>query len=541
MSSIEYIAPGMLTDRRRSIWREGMASATSQLGGAADTGLVLNPETLTLYQRSPIRWMVERLGIPERTLRWSMNPGYERHVWDGTPDPLVVICDSLAAWQNVGVESATGTQKTFTAAAIMYWFLDCFEDSIVTTMAPREKQLELHLWKEARRLWPRFKRLRPDAFWKYLSVQMEKGSEVWAAQGVGVGVRAEEESATKAQGSHAEHQLFIIEETPGMDPAVLTAVDMTCSAPHNLQLRLGNPDHQLDPLHRYCERPSVVAVRMSSLDHPNVVCRDASIVPGACSYEQNELRRQDYGETSPLYQSRTRGISPAQATEALIRREWLQAAVDKTPEEKKAARRMGPRGLGHDVANSDNGDEAAIAHGEGALLLVVTAEHCPDAREYYAIHVHPLIGPKLAAENVAVDAVGVGASPANEARRLGDNIQAIFSGGSAIFDPEHEEEFVDLRSQMHWTFRRELFHGEIAFQDVDEETWRDLMTPKWGTRHGKIFVESKEDLKKHLPGHRSPDRGDAVILWNWARKPRAYVLPQPPRRYGVGSATYTSV
>src|SRR5690606_7190708 len=66
------------------------------------------PQPLAQYQKDPVGFFRDVLGVPEHTIRWSMNPGYERHRWDGTPDPLVVIAESLAAWKNVGVESGTG-------------------------------------------------------------------------------------------------------------------------------------------------------------------------------------------------------------------------------------------------------------------------------------------------------------------------------------------------------------------------------------------------------------------------------------------------
>lgn len=487
----------------------------------------------TAYQRRPIAWMVEQMLVPEQTLRWSLNPGYDLHHWDGTPDPLVAICQALSDSRNVGVESATGTQKTFTAALLMLWFLDCFQGSIVTTVAPGERQLEKHLWKEADRLWPRFKRIRPAAVKTHLRIQMIPGSDVWAAQGLATGVGADEDSATKAQGSHAEHQLFIVEETPGMNDAVLTAIDNTCTAPHNLQLRLGNPDHQLDPLHRFCERPSVVAVRMSSLDHPNVVCDDPSIVPGACSRMKNTERLSDYGEESPIYQSRTRGVSPAQATDALIKLEWLQASARMTPQEKVQRRDSGAPALGHDVANSEAGDRASLAKGTGALLERVTSFQCPDASEFARLHVAPLIGAGMSANRVGVDTVGVGASAFNELKRLKHFVVGL-SGGSWP-DPAHEEEFADLRSQMYWTFRQELFHREVAIAVEDQELFMDLVTPKWGTRNGKIFVESKETLKKRLPGGRSPDKGDAAVYWNWVRKDRRPKAAPP--RHAVGTRT----
>ena len=92
----------------------------------------------TAYQRDPFGWIVEHLEVPEETLRWSLNPCYDSRAWDGTPDPMAVILNALANWENVGIESGTGTGKTFLAACITLWFLACHEDSIVVTVAPKK-------------------------------------------------------------------------------------------------------------------------------------------------------------------------------------------------------------------------------------------------------------------------------------------------------------------------------------------------------------------------------------------------------------------
>ncbi len=482
---------------------------------------------LPRYQRNPIAWMVDRMGIPEHTLRWSLNPGYRTHQWDGTHDPLVHMCQGLADWRNVGVESATGTQKTYTAALLVFWFLDCFQDSTVVTGAPREKQLTLHLWKEVGKLWPRFHAIRPDAELATLRIRMRPGSDVWSAQGFATGVGADEESATRAQGFHAEHMLIITEETPGIHEAILTAFDNTCTAPHNLQLRLGNPDHQLDQLHLFCQLPSTVAIRMSAYDHPNVVAHDPAIVPGAVSSPSIERRRQKYSEESPLFQSRVRGVSPTEATNALIKLAWCYRARDKSPAERLALRQHGAPGLGVDVANSEGGDEAALAEGKGGVLDNVEAFRCPDANAMGRNRVATRISRDLPAGRVGVDTVGVGAGTFNELTRLKHHVVSLNGGAEPIFIAGQEEEFANLRAQMHWQMRMDLQHDRVALPE-DEELFADLATPKWGTRGGKIFVESKEDMQKRLPGGRSPNKGDAAVYWNWVRQYGGRVRDETP-------------
>src|ERR1043166_2080508 len=183
---------------------------------AAHGGPVLPPdEAMRLeYQRDPIRWAKDVLGVDERTLRWSLFGGeYATHVWDGDRDPLARVCAEIAAGNWVGVESGKSTGKTFLAAILALWFLDCFPGATVVTAAPKEAQLTKAMWKEIGRFWPRFVRHRPEADLKQLKLRMDPprevngitvGGEAWSAFGWAVGVGAAEESASKAQGFHDE-------------------------------------------------------------------------------------------------------------------------------------------------------------------------------------------------------------------------------------------------------------------------------------------------------------------------------------------------
>lgn len=275
------------------------------------------PKPDVAYQTDPIGWIRDKMGVPEHHIRWSLNAEYAGHNWDGTVDPLAVVCDALAAGKDCGVESATGTGKTYLAALLCLWFSACFEDSLVVTTAPKEGQLTTQLWKEIGRAWPKFKAAYPWASKVTLRVRMKDGSgeqETWAILGYACAIGSVEESATKAQGFHAAHMLIVTEETPGIDPAVMTAFKNTCTGDHNVRLALGNPDHPRDSLHRFCAEKDVVAVRISAFDHPNVVC-GREVIPGAVGRKSVNSKREDYGgENHPMFKSRVRGICPEEGT-----------------------------------------------------------------------------------------------------------------------------------------------------------------------------------------------------------------------------------
>jgi hypothetical protein len=498
------------------------------------------------YQTRPLDWIVEKLGVKRESLVWSeAGPEYLTHEWDAGiahKDPMVTICQAIADWKSCGVESATGTGKTFLAACLVLWFLACFENALVPTVAPKEDQLLKQLWKELGGLWPQFHRLFPQA--EMLSgsgtirmVPQAEGREKWAAFAFVCGVGADEEIAGRAKGFHAEHMLIVSEETQSIHQAIISSFDHTRTADHNLHLALGNPNNQHDTLHRFCERKQVVHVRISALDYPNIVTgRD--VVPAAIGRERLQERMEEFSPpTSRLYLSQIRGVCPKEAEEALIRWEWCEAAAQKYADPQY---RAGPLALGADVADSPTGDKAAIARWQGACCTEVVSFAVRDASE---------VGEKLFREvtdplnpvdprYVGIDAVGVGASAVNELKRLGLKVRTISGGQKATpaLDTEmlwsetrpvegrlkpigpkvvEAERYGCLRDQVWWRLREDLRLGRIALPP-DQSLWKDLCAPTFGTPNNRIVVESKDDLRGRL-GH-SPDKGDACAYGNWVRR-----------------------
>lgn len=278
-------------------------------------------QALTEYRSRPIDFIVEKLGARRETIMWSLNDGYERHEWDGTPDPLVKIADALAAHQNVGCEAGVGVGKTWLAAALVLHWLATREDSIVVTSAPKEAQLTGRLWKEIEALWPAFARHFPQAtLMASGEIRMRPGtSRNWRAVAEVVGVEAGAQVAVKAQGWHARDLLIVVEEAAGAHPAAMAAYENTIVGPRNCMLAIGNPDHHEDPLRKFCELPDVEHVRISALDHPNYVLEDPTFIDGAASRRSVARLEARYAWSKAMRDSRIRGISPPQSADAALR------------------------------------------------------------------------------------------------------------------------------------------------------------------------------------------------------------------------------
>lgn len=506
----------------------------------------------TEYQTDPIGWAEDKLGIPRYTMDWSLAPGYydangvQIHEWDGTVNPIKVMMEAIRDWKDCAVEAGTGTNKSYTAAIIILWFLACFKDAEVYTFAPTEDQLKLYIWKNIQALWPRFQAHFPTAELTTLTIRMYGGTtERWSAHGKPVQLRAGEDVATRAAGMHAEHMLLVYEEMQGMDASVPAAGKNTCTAPHNLRLGLGNPNHQMDTLHQMTKEAGVVAVRISALDHPNVVSGDAGLIPGATSISSIERRRIDYGESSPVYQSRVRGISPDQPSDALIRKEWLDRAAARWAARKAAGdfAKVYSTGKGVDAANSEHGDKGAICDFMDNAVIRLEAFHCPDANVLGAQVYREARSDRLDAQRIGVDAIGVGAGTVNELRRLGMVVNAIYSGNPAMRMVAKDEDgrlvewspdanlFLNLRAQMYWQARVDL-QNDVIDVEYDKELWEELTVVTFQDDGKVTALEKKEKLRKLL--HRSPNKADAFVYANWVRARK--LVPAAPAEKPVGQS-----
>lgn len=519
---------------------EMLARATPEQLAEAD--LLLRNAPHVEYRTDPIGWAVSKLGLDERTIRWSLTAGYDAHAWDGDKDPLAKLYEGVRDWQDCGVESGTGTGKSYGVAVLILWFLACWENALAFTFAPTEKQLKLYIWKNIGELWPRFHEHFPDATLTDLTLRMRGGiDESWAAHGYPVGVKVNEQVSTGAAGMHAEHMLLVYEETPGIPQQVMEAGENTCTAPHNIRVAIGNPNHRLDTLHKFSTSPGVVHIRMSALDHPNVVTGNASLVPGAIGKPSIARRLGKYGETSPVYLSRVRGISPEEASDALIRVEWLMAA-SKRYNDLILANRMPRRvtGKGVDVANSEHGDRGCIVDFCSHVCTRIDAFPCPDSNKLGRQVNMECDASELSSQRVGVDAIGVGAGTVNELRRLNRHVVALFAGGPPMKMSEKLPDgsqyewsgdvnvFNNLRSQMYWQAREDLRTGLIAVPH-DAELWEELVAPTF-VDEPKTVVEPKDEIRERLG--RSPDKADAFVMANWVRARVGLThKPQAPEEY----------
>jgi hypothetical protein len=287
------------------------------------------------------------------------------------------------SFKNTAVESGTGTGKTYTLARIVYWFLDCFPNSLVITSAPTELQLKTNLWAEVSRIYNKIKSHHPTAQKWQMTLKMNSDvtkaiteeeridieSNAWMAQGFRTGSHGDKDSEDKARGFHRRYMLIILEECTGIPPSIINAFKNTCTGNTNYILAVGNPNSETDPLHTFATQKGTRHIRASALDHPNIV-NQREVYHGAVTQSSINDRTHDFGKNTPFWSAMVRGLAPSESADALIRGEWINKArnLHTTPK--------GHNAIGIDVANSVAGDKACTVFGTGNIVEELQIFQC---------------------------------------------------------------------------------------------------------------------------------------------------------------------
>jgi hypothetical protein len=117
-------------------------------------------------------------------------------------------------------------------------------------------------------------------------------------------------------------------------------------------------------------------------------------------------------------------------------------------------------------------------------------------------------------QKVAIDSIGVGFGiigmvKQNKALPKGTQILPFNSASSP--DPHNKSLYGNARAEVWWEARLLFQKGKIdtSMADNRDDLDAQLITPRYHITKGKIYVESKDDIRQRLG--RSPDNADAFM------------------------------
>jgi len=439
---------------------------------------------------------------------------------------------ALTTHRVVRVNAGHGVGKTSGAASLVNWFLDTNDPVLVLTTAPTWNQVKTLLWKEIRS--QRRNKGLPGAI---------KQTEISISDNrFAIGLSTDDE--TKFQGHHDPNILIVIDEGPGVDSAIYGAIEGIRVGANNRLLSLGNPISQSDAHERLVEKRDAKAIRISCLEHPNVVERQV-IIPGAVTWEWVDEHVEEWCEpvdapdedeqlklvnkgyfwwegqyyrASPIAMSKILGLAPPVAEDQIISLEDLQNAhnrfIETTPKRKNMVVQ-----LGADVARFGADENVMYENWNGYVVGPITWRGLSTVDSANKIWDHAKAlrsdgkdkGLSIRVR-LLIDEGGIGGGVVDYLR---DHILLQESapwfelvpvqfGGS----PLNGMRFANKRAEMYYAIKDSIKRVAI---NPDDRLDRELLEHRYKIDNsGRILIESKDAIKKRLG--RSPDRADALVM-----------------------------
>jgi len=407
------------------------------------------------------------------------------------------IAEAVAQHRRTAVHSAHDIGKSFDASRIMAWWMNSKPDPFVVSTAPTYPQVRAILWRELARAWAKGR----------LPGRLNQ-TEVWVNNEMrAFGRKPSDYDPAAFQGIHARSVLVVIDEASGVPESLWIAAETLVTNEDSRILAIGNPDDPSAYFARICQPGSGWhVIHVDGFESPNFTDEEIPeyLHPLLLSRLWVEERRADWGEGTPLWQSKVRGLFPEEASDAVVPLSWVRRC-----QEERVLGETVPVELGVDLGAG--GDQTVIRERRGAAVGRVWRSHSADPMEVVGLVVQAI--QETGATAVKVDVIGIGWGVAGRLVELkGEAHNAAIIGvnvGMASYNPQR---FPRLRDQLWWEIGRELCQDRVwDLRELDDTTIAQLIAPRYSLdSFGRIKVEPKDETRKRLG--RSPDDADALLL-----------------------------
>lgn len=459
-------------------------------------------------------------GLPLLKLQYEYARERNEALPSYTDDPVAFIEDALGEelWskqrevaeavrdhRRVAVHSAHDIGKSWLAARIIAWWVGCRPDPFAVTTAPTNRQVRAILWREIGRAHTKGKlpgRLNQTEWW----IDAGGREEI-----VAYGRKPTDYNQEAFLGIHAASVLTVLDEASGVPETLFIAADTLTSGGDSRMLAIGNPDDPQSHFASICRPGSGWhVIHIDGLESPNFTKERVSDslrrVLLSCAWVEEKAG--EWGDRSPLYISKVRGLFPDDASDGVVPLSWVRRCQDENGQ--YAPDDLLPVELGVDVGAG--GDLTVVRERCGIKAGRTWRKRTPEPAEAAGLVMQAI--EETGAIRVKVDSIGVGWGIAGRLRELGEEgaHKAEIVSVNVSEAPRNPQRFPNLRSEMWWDIGRELSQdGGWDLTDVDDDAIAQLIAPRYSLDSaGRTRVEKKEDTIKRI-GH-SPDDADALLL-----------------------------
>ena len=429
------------------------------------------------------------------------------------------ILEAVAHNRKVAVRSCNAAGKTFTAAVTVLWWLMSYDNAIVITTAPSERQVKELLWREIRQLYMPHRDI--------IGGKLTRTRLDFAPNRYAYGFSTNTED--RFQGFHSGNILVVVDEASGVDEFIYYAISGILTSQNAKLLLIGNP-HGLagtfyDAFHKNRSqyhtvhisafdtpaftKAGITAENIENIEFPDPVDEDTvnkdqphpanPTTPLGLSTPRWALDSfKEYGPQSSVYQTRVLGDFPEEANDTLIPLRDVEAAVKRPhvvqPDDKPI--------LGVDIARFGD-DKTVIIVREGIRVL-----HIEELRKSDLVNTTGrviTVAKEFKVKHIIVDEVGIGAGVLDTLKKDRTFLTTGLNGGARADDAE---KYGNLRAQIFDGLRQRFADGDISIpNDPELISQVAALTYRYNAR-GQLLLESKDVIKSH--GMQSPDKADAL-------------------------------
>jgi len=398
-------------------------------------------------------------------------------------------------------KACKGPGKTAVLAWIIWCFLATRPYPKVGATSITEDNLNDNLWPELAKWQAQSHFLRDYFTWTRTRIVYNDAPENWFASARTWPKTADvQRQAQTLAGLHADHILFVLDESGGIPQAVMTTAEAILAndgvEAHVVQA--GNPEKREGPLYRACVTDRHLWTVVDITGDPDDPKRSPRI---SVAYAKEQI--ETYGRDNPWVMVNVLGQFPPTSLNALLGDEDVTAAMRRTLA--ADAYSWAQARIGVDVARF--GDDRTVLFPRQGLraMLPKVMRHVRDSAVSTDIATAVLdMKAQMKADVVVMDATGGWAAGARDVLMAtqAPPVSVQFNA------PSGNQQYRNKRAEM-WFSMAEWVKSGGWLPNVPE-LLGELTTPTYSFVSGKMLLEPKEQVKERLG--RSPDLADALAL-----------------------------
>ncbi len=445
-----------------------------------------------------------------RVQRWRDDAlAFVRECIDVEPDAWqaeALLAISRPDTERMAMKACKGPGKTAVLAWIILWFLVTRPYCKIACTSITAENLSTNLWPELAKWIARSAFLQHVVEWTKTRLVVREAPERWFAVARAWSQSADSQQQAEAlAGIHADHVLFVLDESGGMPQALMTTAEAVLATGKETKIvQSGNPTSIDGPLYRAC-------VTDRKLWHVVTITGDPDDPQRSPRIKVDWARQQisQYGRDNPWVKINVLGEFPPSSLNALLGPSDVDAAMLRIVP--ASAYDWAQVRIGVDVARYGD-DRTVIFPRQGLQAMqpyVMRHTHGSAVSADIATAVMNVCS-KFRTKAVLMDATGGWAAGARDLLVVAgyQPIEVQFHAPCRTIDGK-EPKYKNRRAEMHFGLS-EWVKGGGSLPNLPELVG-ELTTPTYTVREdGKFQIEAKEQVKERLG--RSPDLADALAL-----------------------------